>query len=261
MAADNRAGYGRIGFTVFIGVLAILGALIYLGGLRGRGAELLVETYYDKAVSGLSVGSPVNFRGVKIGEVREIALVGSKYLSPKSDDYDPRIYILMAININAAGLGEDGEDVEAETKELIDRGLRATVTSSGVTGISRIEINFHKDVGPVEAPTWRPRHIYLPPKVSLLESFSESATKVMNQINRMDISAVWSNIQATTEAMARTTESMRGAVEARHADIERLLENANETVDAAKDTAQQVRRNPSLLIRNRVRRPLPETAE
>ena len=80
MARDNHASYTRIGLTVVIGVVAIVATLIYLGGMRGRGSEILVETYYDKPVAGLSVGSVVNFRGVKIGEVRELSFVGNKYV-------------------------------------------------------------------------------------------------------------------------------------------------------------------------------------
>ena len=78
MANDNHTSYRRIGFAVFSGAIAIVLSLIYLGGIRGRGDEILVETHYDKPVSGLSVGSVVNFRGVKVGEVREISFVGSK---------------------------------------------------------------------------------------------------------------------------------------------------------------------------------------
>ena len=96
MARDNHASYTRIGLTVVIGVVAIVATLIYLGGMRGRGSEILVETYYDKPVAGLSVGSVVNFRGVKIGEVREISFVGNKYVVEGQDG--SRIYILIALD-------------------------------------------------------------------------------------------------------------------------------------------------------------------
>ena len=94
MAKDSHASYTRIGITVVVGVVAIVATLIYLGGMRGRGHEILVETYYDKPVAGLSVGSVVNFRGVKIGEVREISFVRNKYVVEGEDG--SRILILMA---------------------------------------------------------------------------------------------------------------------------------------------------------------------
>ena len=73
MAADNHAHYRRIGFTVILGIVAIQATLVYLGGVGNSAHEILVETYYDNSVSGLSVGSDVNFRGVKLGTVKEIS--------------------------------------------------------------------------------------------------------------------------------------------------------------------------------------------
>ena len=68
MADSIHANYGRIGFAVVAGTLAIIGTLVYLGGFGGRSDIVYAETYSDNAVTGLSVGSDVNMRGVKIGE-------------------------------------------------------------------------------------------------------------------------------------------------------------------------------------------------
>ena len=74
--ASNHASYAKIGLTVMLGVAAIIGALVYLGGAWGSDDRVYAETYTDRSVSGLSVGSAVNFRGVKLGEVKEITFVG-----------------------------------------------------------------------------------------------------------------------------------------------------------------------------------------
>ena len=75
MANDNHTSYRRIGFAVFSGAIAIVLSLIYLGGIRGRGDEILVETHYDKPVSGLSVGSVVNFRAARSPERKDAVAV------------------------------------------------------------------------------------------------------------------------------------------------------------------------------------------
>ena len=253
MARDNHASYTRIGLTVVVGVAAIVGSLIYLGGMRGRGDEMLAETYYDKPVSGLSVGSVVNFRGVKIGEVREIAFVGSKYDVDGEDN--SRIYILLALNGDL--LDEDGVDdlefrqwaQEATSKD----GLRASVVSSGVTGLSRVEIDYNRPEGldPVPPITWTPMHVYIPSKISLFDNFSVAATKVMNQINKMDLGAAWSNINASVEALAKATDGAKTMLETRQGDIDRLVDDLTETSAAFRDMAVELRRNPSLLIRER----------
>ena len=262
MASDTHASYAKIGLTVFVGIAAIVATLVYIGGMRGRGSEILVETYYDKPVSGLSVGSPVNFRGVKIGEIREISFVGSKYDEARGPDR-LRIYILMAITWLRVG-NRDGELVEAEEslRRSVDKlGLRASVTSSGITGMSRIECDFNIDENLSEPPqiTWLPRHVYIPAKTSLMDNFSDAATKVMNQINKMDMGAAWSNFNVSVSSLSRMMNSVQSLVETRQGDVDRFIDDLSATSAAIRDLTAELRRNPSLLIRERRARPLSET--
>lgn len=259
MSNENHASYTKIGLTVILGIAAIVATLIYLGGIRGEGDVILAETYYDKSVNGLSVGSAVNFRGVKIGEVREISFVGSKY--DVKGPNNSRIYILMALNRNFFGLKEE-MSVEAYSKLLVDKlGLRATVTASGITGLSRIECDYNP-VNPPKAPevSWQPKNFYIPPKISLLDSFSDSATKVMNQINRIDISVVWSNMNAIVESLSAMSESTRNLIDSRQGELDKLLVDLSDATSAAKTLIEKLRDNPSLIIREQVVSPLPETS-
>ena len=257
MANDNHTSYRRIGFAVFSGAIAIVLSLIYLGGIRGRGDEILVETHYDKPVSGLSVGSVVNFRGVKVGEVREISFVGSKY------DVTSRIYILMALDGRALGFedmtqGESGAVVASLVKKF---NLRATVTTSGITGLSRIELNYHRPEQLTEhrPVSWTPRHAFIPPQESLLDNISDAATKVLNQINQMDLSSAWSNVAASVESLARTASAAQLMFEALQNDFERLLDDLSSTAGNIKEMASELKRNPSLIIRDRKPARLEET--
>jgi len=262
MASDNHVSYVKIGATVLVGAVITVATMIYLGGLRGNGSETILETYYDKSVSGLSVGSVVNFRGVKIGEVRAISFVGCKYNVEGRDA--GKVYIEMAISHELLGLGPELGSREKLDRLLYDRmvsrGMRATVTSSGITGLSRIEINFTGEIGlPPPKFAWTPEHYYIPPQDSLLDSFSDSATKVMNQINRMDLNRAWSNINASVESLAFATTSTRNMLAAHQADLERVLDDMEETTATVKDLARELKRNPSLLIREREVAPLSET--
>ena len=263
MSSDNHANYAKIGFTVIIGVIAIVGTLIGLGGLWNDGDEFFVETCYDKPVNGLSVGSVVNLRGVKIGEVREIGFIGHKYNVPREDN--PRIYILMAFNRGLVRRFEaqaSDQVLKDRIRMLVEkRGLRATVTASGITGLSRVECDFtgSNDLSDIPKISWIPRNAYIPPKVSLLDSFSDSATKVMNQINKMDLNAAWSNISASVKALSQATEGAKVMIETRQADIEQLIDDMSETSASVRDLTSELRRNPSLLIRERIETPLEET--
>ncbi len=253
MAKDNHASYTRIGLTVIVGAIAIVASLIYLGGMRGKSGEILVETFYDKPVSGLSVGSVVNFRGVKIGEVREISFIGAKYDVSGSDN--SRIYILMSLNGHALGLDDVSQDkVRDVLANLVKTfNMRATVTTSGITGLSRIELNYHRpeqltEHRPID---WKPRYGYIPPQESLLDNISDAATKVFNQINQMDLSTAWSNVAVSVDSLARTASAVQTMLETRQGDIDRMLDDVSETAESIKEMASELRLNPSLILRDR----------
>lgn len=250
--AANQANYTAIGLTVVASMLATIGTLVYLGGLDESEERVYAETYTDKSVSGLSVGSTVNFRGVKIGEVKEITFVGNKYKGVEPMDAG-RIYILMSFRKSDLGPYLEMGD------QLVKSGLRATVTASGITGLSRIELDMASRPSPAMMPSWTPCNPYIPSAVSLLDSFSDSATKVMNQINSMDISAMWSNVNSSVESFATAADGIALAIETRRADIEKILDDFAETALSIKTTASELMRNPSLLLRERVPEPLGET--
>ena len=263
MASDNHASYTRIGLTVAIGVVAIVASLIYIGGMRGEANVVYAETYYDKPVSGLSVGSVVNFRGVKIGEVKEISFVGNKY--DVEGVANSRIYILMTLQCEIMDSASvTPAEAEAVLRKMIDQaGLRATVTTSGITGLSRIECDYHEmdgsDAMAVPPISWTPEHVYIPAKISLLDNFSVAATKVMNQINRMDLSTAWSNLSSAVESLARATEGAKNMLDARQGDLDLIIDDFSATSASLRELTSEVKRNPSLLIRERKAQRLEET--
>ena len=249
---SSHANYAKIGFTVVIGIVAIVAVLIYLGG-AGHSDITYAETYYDTSVSGLSVGSAVNFRGVKIGEVKEISFVGAVYDGVPWADAQ-RIYILMAFPNHKMGPSSP-----ERAEEFVEKGLRATVTASGVTGLSRIELDIQRDRPPAPKVPWKPRNTYIPSYPSLLDNFSDSATKVMNEINHMDIASVWSNVSAAVDSAAHAAEGIRTVVDAARSSVDSVVGSVAEAAESLRDVTMELKRNPSLLIREREAAPLEET--
>lgn len=189
---EHHASSFKIGLILIIGLVAIIGTLIYFGGLGNNANESLVETYYDKAVSGLSVGSSVNFRGVKMGEVRRISFIGADY--PEATDSDrQKIRIVMAFD-DRMMRHDNGSTTTEIINRLIKRGLRVTVTASGITGLSHIEVDFIQHPKDIEEISWKPKNVCIPPEVSLIDSFSDSATRVMHDLDSLDFRAACSNI-------------------------------------------------------------------
>jgi paraquat-inducible protein B len=256
MANESKTGYFLAGLTVIAATAAFVAALAVLGGRRGGEDLMLVETSCAKPVAGLSAGSAVNFRGVKVGEVREISFIGSKY---RVDDMDKlKIYILMAIDRKRFGIGE-GADGRAFIERLVANGLRATVSASGITGLSRVECDIMPSRSGSLPTGWTPEQAYIPSEPSLLESFSDAATRAMNQINRMDFGGVWSNVSESVGAASATLAALGNMISSRQGDIERILLNLEEATAALKDFAEAVRNNPARILSGDDPAPLPET--
>ena len=253
----NQANYSKIGFAVVAGAAAIVLTLVYLGGALGKGEVVYAETYSDAPVSGLSVGSAVNLRGVKVGEVKEISFVGSEYDEAKGDDI-PKIYILIAFTTSKMRTTED-EDPEEHLREFVKKGIHATVTSSGVTGLSKIELNFPRTPIETRPISWRPRHVCIPPAPSMFESFSDTMAKLMRQLNCMDFVAAWSNIASVAESSANIAANVDELVDDGKVGIESIVRDMEEAAARVRELAADLKENPSLLIRPNDPDPLPET--
>ena len=258
MANENQASYAKIGLTVVLGAIATAITLVYFGGIGDKGHELYAETYYTKPVSGLSIGSEVNFRGVKVGEVRDISFIGCQYDDVAEEDMQ-LVYILIAFNTRLFRL-EDWESPSETLAFMIEKGIRATVTSGGITGMSRIELNFPRmEMAPARI-SWKPEYPCIPPAPSILDNFSDSATKIMNQINHMDFEGTWRKLAGVADSVTQLSQNANGILEDQRARIAQILANLEDASGAIRDLALELKADPSLLIRPATPENLPETA-
>ena len=122
-----KTNYFKIGLFVLIGGVVFVLALIAFG-LRGYFEEnTLYETYIDTDVEGLSIGSPVNFRGVNVGKVTWIGFPWARY--PKADQTWVVVEFELRDNINPRRPDIPRSQV---LREEVNRGLRARVKSQGI---------------------------------------------------------------------------------------------------------------------------------
>lgn len=254
---SNSSGYARTGFALVFGAVALLAVLIYVAGTGNSRYEFDAETYSDIPVTGLSIGSEVNFRGVKAGTVKGISFVGGTYPEASAQD---RLRILIQLKLDRRVFcAPDAGDPEELLARLVQEGLRATISASGITGLSRLEINFPKTPVPAAALSWTPRTLCIPPAPSMLESFSDSATRVMNQIDRMDFVGFWTNLSSAVDNSASVLMNVNEILTEERGRISQILGNLEVTSEALREFAVEIRDNPSLLLRPANPDPLPET--
>ena len=257
MGNDNHANYARIGGFIIFGSVLILITLAWLGGAGGKQNEFLAETFFSNDVSGLDVGSAVNLRGVRVGSVKRISFIGAVYDGASHEDRR-KIHVLLALDKRLFRVNQT-ENPQKTLEGFVSRGLHATVSASGVTGLSHIELNFPKGKVVDEKISWTPENVTIPPAPSILQSAADSATQILDQINRMDLLAAWTNIVGTLENANSTLASLGALLESNGGNVGEILDNLRETSASLRDFANDIKSNPSLLLRSNDPDRLPET--
>lgn len=110
-----------IGSFVVAAGFIVLAAIFWLGGDDWFGRQQKATVFYEDNVSGLSVGAPVTFRGVAIGQVTEIGI--------RVDGATLRTTVPVVLKLQSAALNLSGTDAPADIPALVQRGLRARLAS------------------------------------------------------------------------------------------------------------------------------------
>ena len=250
MAAENQPNYAKIGFFILTGAALVVGTLVYLGGFGNAQHEFLAETHFTYPVSGLDVGSAVNFRGVRVGSVRRISFIGAEYDDIGNPLDRRQIYVELALDKRLFRFGGDEGRVHEVLNRLVEKGLHATVSASGVTGLSKIELNFPKIPREDEKISWRPKHIVIPPEPAFLQSAADSVTQVLDQLNRMDFVTAWSNVVEVTGNANVLLQDVTSLIQEQKGNVGEVMDNVREAAIGLRAFTDEIRANPSALIRS-----------
>lgn len=139
-----------IGSFVVGAILLSVGGLIFFGPGGLISETKLYVLHFNSSVKGLTVGSPVRFRGVKIGQVKDISV--------RVRPTDFKFHIPVVIEIEPSRIEADGSDqgifktlkTSAKGRNpiegLIKKGLRAQLQlDSLVTGRLYVNLDMHPD--------------------------------------------------------------------------------------------------------------------
>ncbi len=262
MSAEAR--YFRVGVFVFLGMLAIVAAVIVLGGRSLLAKPVIFESYFDESVEGLAVGSPVKLRGVEIGRVGEIGFVQDYYHFASDEERvaaGNRVLVRMEV-LPRRGGGD--EEVERELARLVSSGLRLQLSRSAITGTSFLQADFFAPARHVPMPiTWQPEVLYIPSTPSTLAALSSAADRMLQRLEDLRVEEIVKNLNELLVALTDTVESLdlpelkeqgsalladlrrtsaelRGNVQA--ADLPELVARVRETADQASVALDKVGR-------------------
>jgi paraquat-inducible protein B len=159
--------------------LAVLGIAVFGSG-RFFQKRFTCVMYFSGSITGLSIGSPVEFRGVKIGQVTNIAAV----LDPKAVTVNIPVYIEVDPK-SFIVLGDEDASKALSTNQfyepLLEKGLKARLDiESFVTGKLYISMDFHP--GPPRLLGLDLRYPEIPTIPSLQEEIVKALQKLPEKI-------------------------------------------------------------------------------
>ena len=210
----------KIGLFTFIGVGLVVTGLLVFGVWSNLKKSSLFETYVNTDVSGLSVGSAVELRGVRVGKVTSIGFSWNEY-----QDASPG-YVVVVFEINDdVSILPPGPERNQRLQEAIDHGLRARPKAQGVTGtcIMSLEYLNPAENPPLEVP-WTPRHTYVPSAPGLIGDLLVSMREALHKLDQVDALA----LDHLAEGDLKSVGQLLGRVE--RMDLEGLSTNANALV-------------------------------
>jgi len=170
------------GFVLGAIALVIIGLLAFGSGqyFAPKGKAVL---YFAGSLAGLDVGSPVTFRGVKVGTVTKIVI--------QYDVREQKLRIPVYIELNPEKFQIiTGKRSETNIKELVQRGLRAQLQiQSLVTGQTSVDFDFYPDT-PIHMIAGETAELELPTIPSNIDLLKANLTSLLAKISKLPLEKI-----------------------------------------------------------------------
>jgi paraquat-inducible protein B len=199
---SRQANTKLIGGFVVSAVALITATVIIFGGGKFLSERKKFILFFGGSVKGLSIGSAVDFRGVRIGSVVDVNLVIDL------DDESFKIPVVVEIEMNRLTFTAVGsqkppvpEFKEGEGMEkLIQKGLRAQLgTQSFLTGQLYVGLDFHPDT-PILLSGVKSDYMELPTMPSRFEQLRQ-------KIEEIPLNEIAEKLRLTLDGMERFINS------------------------------------------------------
>jgi len=158
---------------------------------------------FDGSVRGLTVGSPVEFRGIRIGDVLDINL---EYNSKERAFLIPVLVEIEPERIKVIG-ERDLSDQKQMSDYLVEQGLRAQLkTGSLITGQLFVELDFHPEAPPAKI-IWEGRYPQIPTIPTSMEEITTSLTQLLKKLEKLPIEQMGNDLRDTIQGAKQLVAS------------------------------------------------------
>lgn len=179
---------------------------------------------FDQSVRGLSIGAPVEFRGIRIGRVSDISF---DYISSRDDQ---RIPVLVEIDPGLLRQETAERMTEADPTfltEAVGQGLRAALkTGSLLTGALFVDLDYYPDAAPSGMKTVGAYSV-IPTISSGLAQLEAKLSAVLDKIQALPLDDTLEKIAAAAEESATTIAATRTTL----TELEATIASARATLE------------------------------
>lgn len=167
---------------------------------------LLVE----RSVRGLKSGAPVEYRGIRVGTVEQVAW-GFGQSGPDTISSAP---IPVLIRLEPQRIThqnrENTERWQQEIDRMIDDGLRASLKPGNLlTGALYVDLDFHPDL-PTDLPRERFNDVAIFPSIDSggIRKIEDQIQQLLDTFNNLPLESIASNLNRNLDNLAGTTQRL-----------------------------------------------------
>jgi phospholipid/cholesterol/gamma-HCH transport system substrate-binding protein/paraquat-inducible protein B len=202
----NKNNYFKIGLFVTSAAVILIAAVAILAGPHFFSNKVMLETYFVNSISGLDVGSPIKFRGIEVGQVKQILLSSEAYPSPDRILISPENTVAV---VRMEFYVPSSDDFKNELKNNIRDGLRVQTQLAGITGSLYLSVEF---LEPDKYPSdrihfsWTPEYPYIPSAPSLSNEIVDNVKHFLASLDDLDIDKKIREISPVLESIVNNIE-------------------------------------------------------
>jgi paraquat-inducible protein B len=208
--------------------------------------------YFDQSVRGLVPGSPVEFRGIRIGQVRDVKL------ETAPDGKGFRIPVVIEVEPERVGHLPAPDKRRAAMDALVAAGLRAQLARGNLlTGQLLVSLDMHPGAPPAHI-VWQEPYPEFPTIPTPLEEVTESLTQLVKRLEKIPFDQIGADLRASlgaaqaalsqAEKTMASTQALVGPDSAVNQELRRALVELTEASRSLGLAADQIEREPNSLL-------------
>jgi len=256
---SKKANPVAIGSFVIGAIVLIVAGVVVFSSSQLFTTTHIAVAIFPEAVAGLKIGNPVEFRGVRVGSVKDIKIM----YDAENRTFAVPVYleiqsgVMIGADLKKMKPVKSGKKWADELRSLIKQGLKAQLDlQSLVTGQLMVTLDFHPGT-PAKILSLDKRYLEIPTIPSTmsrmmgmlqkipLEKLARKAIEVLDDIGSLASSP---DLKNTLKSASLAAEDARKLLEGVNRQVQPLSESAQATLDELRQAVGAVEKQLNLTL-------------